>query len=116
MSVKLSSLQNQLHEVKVTVKVKETGEERNETLTVRYKPLTLRKIREIKEQGEDNIARQLSAIIVDLDLIDEQGTKIQPTVEVLENLDLDFLRSVASAIFGDQSPNPKNASTFGGGY
>lgn len=68
-----------------------------EHLHVRYRPPTPENL-----QGE-TIVEQLASLLIDFDLMDG-GRRLEPTVEVLEDLPLFALETIAEAILGDYSP------------
>lgn len=96
------------------------------TLKVKYRPLSLTKLAEWdalaqerqtvivkkgkKAEPEDKslLARQLSEVVVDLDLVEDDGvTPKKVTFEYLETLDLGFLKDVQRVIVERAFPEKK---------
>lgn len=55
-------------------------------------------IEESRELNRNLLAKQLQPVIVDLDLTDEKGEKIKPTLEVLNSLDYELLYEILNGI------------------
>jgi hypothetical protein len=75
-----------------------------ENLTVVYRPLT-QKVLNLILAG--NLAEGLALILVDADLQDEAGNKIEPTVEFLSDQPFEFLVLLSEHISGDIAPKKK---------
>ena len=114
MSIKRSTLEKQLRSVTIKVTFLENGETKTEALTIQYKPFTIKSLNDVR-QKTDEIAHQLAEFLVDVDMLEEDGSRCVPTVEFLESLDIEILRSIAEAVFGATSPNSKSVSSFGSG-
>lgn len=114
MPIKRSVLEKQLRSVTIKVTFSENGETKTESLTIQYKPFTLKRLNDVR-QKTDEIAYQLAEFLVDVDMLEEDGSRCVPTVEFLETLEVSILKDIANAIFGATSPNDKSVSSFGSG-
>lgn len=55
-------------------------------------------IEESRELNRNLLAKQLQPVILDLDLVDEAGEKIKPTLEVMNSLDYELLYEILNGI------------------
>jgi hypothetical protein len=97
MSVSIKKVQTATRTVTEKFVLYEEGVPVERELTIKFTALTPRKVREAREQatGEKNeLAHTLASILIDADLVDEEGAKVEPTLEVLESLDVSFLQQL----------------------
>lgn len=91
-----------------------TVEYDGETADVRYRPAAITKglSDDILEQdfktSSQVIAYWLSQVVVSWDVLDEDDKPMEPTPELMSQLEPQFLSAVRDAIVGDMSPNPKS--------
>lgn len=94
-----------------------------DNLNISYKPSSLTP--QIEENFLANVenkrsgfalAEFLSSVIVDWDLITEDGSEYTPTLDNLKSLPINFLNEVIGAIFEDLSPKKTKSQTSKGSF
>ncbi|HYE76133.1 MAG TPA: hypothetical protein VEF04_22500 [Blastocatellia bacterium] len=85
------------------------GQVVEETLSVRFRPITPAWMEQRgnlgEEQSKDDLVSSLTEIVTDLDIRDEGGQAVPVTKELLQSLDFKFLSAVAEAIRAYTFPN-----------
>ncbi|MGH9943930.1 MAG: hypothetical protein ACRD9R_16415 [Pyrinomonadaceae bacterium] len=103
MPLKLNTIQeaqtDRQHVVEVPLTVKDdTGRAAAVSLRVTYRPITGQIIQ------TPGLVDQLAAVVIDLDLEDAGGRKVEPTREFFTAQPVPFLRAMSEAIMGDFFP------------
>jgi hypothetical protein len=82
-----------------------TGEIETETVCPMVRSLSYDRWQQLFPPGSDNaspdkevLARQLSEVVADLDIVDDQGMPFAPTIENLRTIDMPVLSQYSEAI------------------
>jgi hypothetical protein len=109
--IEFAKLQNARHTVKVSLKIEENGASADQEVRVVYRGCTLEEadrqttlFRDSDNQRETMI-EQLSAKVIELPDIVENGAPVQPTPEFFRALDTRFLFRINKAVTDDQVGN-----------
>lgn len=108
MPIKLDDIvtakKDQTFTVVIPVETQNGGEPHTENLNIVYRPATQR-VLNLVIAGD--VAKALSLVLVDADIQDKNGNKIEPTEEFLSEQPLEFLGLLAENVIGDMSPKKK---------
>ncbi len=94
----------------------------DETITITYRPGgftpdTEDRLREYADdqRGGAALVAMLADVLVEWDVLDDDGKPLRPTAENLRRLPTMFLGQVAQVIAEDMRPNPQSAGVSGAG-
>ena len=82
-----------------------------------YTPETEDEMRQAFESGRpaNGLAMILASTLVEWDILDEDGNKLPPTLELMRKLSNGFLVAVSNAIVEDQNTEREDRKNSGGG-